>query len=164
MAVVGLDGREVLESLGVADARGDLVGDLGAVGGRFWVFAGFELAGGRGQEGAGGRLAVGAGAVLPGFVDGDDAQPGEDGGALDGAAQERGAGGLAGVLDDVGRRVDGVGDGLQEAAVTAAVQRPSVAASVWSWTAFSMRRAIVSIVCAYSRIASRAPSSPQPAT
>ena len=159
-----------------------------------------------------------------GLVDGDDVEPGEDGGAVGLAAQEDRPGGLAGVLDQCGAAVDRVRDGDQQGLVVALVEvglvtaprrrarggsvgvglhaprpgrapdhpprticswlgspddagrrspaRPRQAASASSCSvgvvlagsrASSMRRAIVSIVSAYSRMASSAPSSPQPA-
>ena len=71
LAVVGLDGREVLAALGVLDALGDVVGDVAGVGGRLGVLAALEFASAGREEGAGGSLAAGAGALLEGFVDGD---------------------------------------------------------------------------------------------
>jgi hypothetical protein len=51
-------------------------------------------------------------------------------------------------------------------AYAASTSGSTASAAGWrvGWSASSMRRAIVSIVCAYARIALRAPSSPQPAT
>ena len=63
-----------------------------------------------------------------GLVDGDDAQPGEDRGAVGLAAQHDRPGGLAGVFDQLARGVDDAGDGALEIAVMAAVERLLVAA------------------------------------
>ena len=63
-----------------------------------------------------------------GLVDGDDAQPGEDRGALGLASQQDRPGGLAGVLDELARGVDGAGDGALQVAVVAAVELGLVAA------------------------------------
>ena len=63
-----------------------------------------------------------------GLVDGDDAQPGEDRVALGLAAQQDRPRGLAGVLDELARRVDDAGDGAVEVAVVAAVELVFVAA------------------------------------
>ena len=73
------------------------------------------------------RVAVAA-AEAVGLVDGDDAQPGEDRGAVGLAAQQDRPGGLAGVFDQLARGVDGAGDGALEVAVVAAVEVGLVAA------------------------------------
>jgi len=63
-----------------------------------------------------------------GLVDGDHAQPGEDRVAVGLGSQQGGPGGLAGVLDQLARGVDGVRDGALEVAVVASVELGFVAA------------------------------------
>ena len=80
-------------------------------------------------------------------MDGDDAQPGEDRGALGLGAQKRRPGGLAGVFDQFAGCADGVGDGALEVAVVPAVQRVFVATGglrrcvCWSGAACAPTRA-----------------------
>jgi len=61
-------------------------------------------------------------------MDGDDAQPGEDRVAIGPRSQEERPCGLAGVLDELARRVDDVGHGTLQVAVVAAVKVFLVAA------------------------------------
>ena len=69
-----------------------------------------------------------SGGEAVGLVDGDDAQPGEDRGAVGLAAQHDRPGGLAGVFDQFARGVDDAGDGALKVAVMAAVEVVLVAA------------------------------------
>ena len=74
------------------------------------------------------RVAVGRSREPVGLVDGDDAQPGEDRGAVGLAAQHDRPRVLAGVFDQLARGVDDAGDGALKVAVVAAVEVVLVAA------------------------------------
>jgi hypothetical protein len=73
------------------------------------------------------RTAVDRGEAV-GLVGGDDAQPGEDRVAVGLGAQEGGPGRLAGVFDELARRVYHARDGAMEVAMVLAVEPVLVAA------------------------------------
>jgi hypothetical protein len=90
------------------------------------------------------RVALLGAAKAVGLVDGDHAEPGEDGDAIRLAAQQDRPGGLAGVFDELKRRVDDARDGPQEVVLVAAVQLRLVAARPRSRAGWG-RRALDSV-------------------